>query len=231
MRAKDIMTVNVLTVSPETSVKRTAQIMLDRGISGLPVVNDEGELVGMITEGDLMRRFELRARQRSSEAAPEQRAYDYLKAQSWKVGDVMTRQVVTIDEDMPIGQIAALLEEHGIKRTPVMRQKQLVGIVSRADLLHGLVAATWEKTAGGNDAIRLATLTRLREDAGIRDEFLSVTVNGGIVHLWGSVGSQAERDAAQAVAENVRAAVGVENHIRVTPACSDMSAKSELSAK
>ncbi len=216
MRAKDIMTVDVLTVTPETAVKHASQIMLDRSISGLPVLDDEETVVGMITEGDLMRRFELTARQRSPDSAPEVSARGYLKGQGWKVGDAMTREVVAIDEETPIGQIAALFEERGIKRVPVLRQGRLVGIVSRADLLHGLATAESAQSAVGDESIRLATLTRLRDDAGIRD--LAVTVKDGIVHLWGSVGSEAERAAATAVAENVRGAGGVESHLRIVSA-------------
>jgi CBS domain-containing protein len=207
------MTVDVLKVGPDASVTHAAQLMLDRKVSGLPVLDDEGTLVGMITEGDLMRRFELRAAMPRQEASSADRAREYLKTRGWKVTDVMSRKVLTVDEEMPIGQIAALLEENGVKRAPVMRAGKLVGIVSRADLLRGLVAAKCQRAIVGDNALRLATMSRLSEDGGLSR--LGVTVGEGVVHLWGYVGSEAERDAARAIAESVSGVVGVKNHIRV----------------
>jgi CBS domain-containing protein len=207
-------------------VSHVARIMLDRRVSGLPVTDDEGCLVGMITEGDLMGRFELGSEPvPSPEASPdetsEERARAYLKSYSWKTGDVMTPHVVTIEEGVSLGEVARVLEEHGIKRVPVMREGQLVGIVSRADLLHGLLMPKSSQTPRGDAPLRLGILTRLREDAGIGDEFVDVTVLDGVVHLWGRVRSRAERDVARVVAENIRGAEGVENHLRVVPAPSD----------
>ena len=217
MKAKDVMTVDVVSVSPDHSVRHAARIMLDHRISGLPVINDAGRVVGIITEGDLMRRSELGAqalapvdRQFSTE---ENHAGAYVKSHSWKVADVMTSDPVKVEEETPLPRIAALMAERGIKRVPVMSGEHLVGIVSRADLLHILIEAKFDATAPGDDAIRRGILTRLREDAGIKGDGLTLTVADGLVHVSGAVSSQSERDAVRVVAEGVRGVKGVFDHL------------------
>jgi CBS domain-containing protein len=217
MKAKDVMTVDVVRVSPDHSVRHAAGIMLDHRISGLPVIDDAGRVVGIITEGDLMRRSELGAqalapidRQFNTE---ENHAGAYVKSHSWKVADVMTPDPVTVDEETPLPRIAALMAERGIKRVPVMRGQHLVGIVSRADLLRALITAKVDATAPGDDAIRRGILTRLREDAGINGDQLTLAVADGLVHVSGAVSSQSERDAVRVVAEGVRGVKGFFDHL------------------
>ena len=221
MKARDVMTPNVITVTPETSVKDAAQLMLDRQISGLPVITDAGELVGMITEGDLMRRAELVTARRpwwlASASSPEQQAEAYIKAHSLKAEDVMTRDVVTIDEHDPLDRIAMIFEKSRIKRAPVVNGDRVIGIVSRANLLRGLVAAKTGDADPGDKAIRSEILERVREDAGVRDSLLDVTVAKGVVYLWGNVASEAEREAVRVVAETTEGVRKVQNHIRLIP--------------
>ena len=137
MNAKDLMTEVPTTVSPEHSVWHATQIMLSEHVSGVPVLADDGLLAGIVTEGDLLRRTELG----TAEAFPnplqdaDAVARAYVKSRSWKVGDVMTKNVITIDENAAVHEIAKLIDQHDIKRLPVMRKERLVGIVSRADLL------------------------------------------------------------------------------------------------
>ena len=216
MKAKDVMTRHIITVGPGASVKHVGQLMLDHKISGVPVIDDDGKLTGMITEGDLMGRFEL-GLERLDQANGEESARAYVKSHSWCASDVMTRDVVTVDERAPVSEVARRLEECGIKRMPVVREGKLVGIVSRADLLRALAMARVEETAPGDEAIRCSIIAKLHEDSGVRDELMSVTVLDGAVHLWGEALSEAERDAARVVAENTRAAKSVENHLRVVP--------------
>ena len=205
MKAKDVMTANVVTVSPDHSVRHAARIMLDHRISGMPVVDDDGRLAGIVSEGDFLRRSEL-----GVPALSLSEARGYVKGHSWKVADLMTSDVVVADEETPIAQIAALMQEHGIKRIPVMRGPRLVGVVRRADLLRVVVAAKFDDdTAAGDDAMRRSILTRLREDAGINGDALTLTVNNGLVRVSGAVRSQSERDAIRVVAEGVRGVKGV----------------------
>ncbi|MER9863206.1 CBS domain-containing protein [Mesorhizobium sp. M0185] len=209
MKAKDVMTAKVVRVSPDHSVRHAAQIMLDHRISGMPVLDDDSRLVGIVSEGDFLRRSELGAA-----AIWPSEARGYVKGHSWKVADLMTSDVVAADEETPIERIAALMREHGIKRIPVMRGRRLVGVVSRADLLRVVVAARFDDdTAAGDDAIRRSILTRLRDDAGVEGDALTLTVTNGLVHLSGAVISQSERDAVRVVAEGVRGVKGVFDHL------------------
>lgn len=221
MRARDVMTVDVVTVSPETSVTEVARLMLDMRISGLPVVDAAGQLVGIISEGDLMRRAELITERRpwweALASSPEEKAHDYTKAHGMKVADVMTKEVVAIDVHEPLDRIAMLFEGKGIKRAPVVADGRLVGIVSRANLLQGLAAAKTTE-AGPNDSdIRSAILETAREDAGVRASLVDVTVHSGIAYLWGNVASEAERDAVRVAAETAEGVREVRDHLRVMP--------------
>lgn len=220
MRARDVMTADVTTVGPDTSVAEAAKLMLDRRISGVPVVDDSHRLVGILTEGDLVRRAELITEQRpwwlSLASAPE-RAEGYVKAHGLKVRDVMTKQVVTLNEHEPLDGIAATFEERGIKRAPVVRDEKLVGIVSRANLLQGLASSYIPKIGPSDGQIRSAVLQTARKDAGARLALVDVTVADGVVHLWGNCASDAEREAVRVAAETSEGVREVRNHLRVLP--------------
>jgi CBS domain-containing protein len=221
MRARDIMTTSVVTVSPETDIAEAVKLMLERQISGVPVIDDSGRLIGILTEGDLMRRAELATGRQSwwinPISSPEQEAKAYVKAHGLKVKDVMTKEVVTITEQEPLDRIAMVFEERGIKRTPVMRSGKVVGIVSRANLLRSLAVQKTNDFPPSDSNIRSAILATAAEDAAIRVVLVDVTVDGGVVHLWGNTASEAERDAFRVVAENTMGVKEVQNHIRVLP--------------
>ena len=132
--------------------------------------------------------------------------------------DIMTRQVITVDEDTELAEIAELLERHHIKRVPVLRAGSVVGIVSRANLLHALATIKPSRPAeAGDDTIRAQVLIGLGEHAGIDMASVNVIVTDGVVHLWGAVGSESERRAAAVAAENTSGVRGVENHLGVLP--------------
>jgi CBS domain-containing protein len=220
MKARDVMTAEVVTVTPETSVADAAKLMLDRHISGVPVVDGDGRLVGIISEGDLMRRAELTTEARpwwtALAVSAEERAEAYSKAYGMKVGEVMTREVATIDENEPLDAIAMLFETRHIKRAPVLADGKLAGIVSRANLLQGL--ASGGDDAGPSDSsIREAIMATAETEAGVRAHLVDVTVSQGVVHLWGTVASEAEREALRIVAENTEGAREVRDHLRIMP--------------
>jgi CBS domain-containing protein len=224
MRAGDVMTTDVLTVTPETTVADTAKLMLERRISGVPVVDDLGRLVGILTEGDLMRRAELITARRpwwlALASSAEERAKAYVKAHGLKVKDVMTRKVVTIDEHDPLDGIAMKFEEQGIKRAPVMRGTKVIGIVSRANLLQGLAIGRVGDTGPSDTEIKATIITTAHEDAAVRTPLVDITVAAGVVHLWGNVDSEAERDAIRVVAENTTGVREVQDHMRILPSIS-----------
>ena len=151
MHAKDVMTTVVITATAQTPIEKIAKLMLERRISAVPVLDAEGRVEGIVSEGDLIRRAESGTAGRRSWwldllAGRDATVVDYMKSHGRTAGDVMTREVLTIGERTPLAKIATLLERHRIKRVPVVRNGRLVGIVSRANLLQGLVA---EKAASG----------------------------------------------------------------------------------
>ncbi|MEY9770245.1 CBS domain-containing protein [Sinorhizobium fredii] len=216
MLVKDVMTIAIVKVSPDNSVRQAANVMLENHVSGIPVVDDEGHLVGIISESDLIRRTELGIGAIASLAEmampAEERAGAYVKRSSWKVGDAMTSAPVTIDEDASLTQVAKLMLERGIKRIPVTRAGELVGIVSRADLLRAILIAKLDETAAGDEAIQRSIAVRLAENTGLEGLDVTVTVADGIVHLWGDVETAECKRAARIVAESVRGVRGVVEH-------------------
>lgn len=226
MLVGDIMTETVISISPDNAVRHAAQLMLDHHVSGLPVLDDNGKLAGMLTEGDLLRRAELGLP--TSFALASQGSGDFIKSHSWRVGDIMTSPVITVDENMSIGQLAATMCNRDIKRAPVMRGDRLVGIVSRADILRGLATAPRESVATGDDAIRRAVSTRLQTELNFNPGLASVTVSDGNVHLWGRVPSENDRRAAQIVAETVEGVRGVTNSLHIIEVhVSDLTSEGE----
>lgn len=223
VRAKDVMTADVVTVGPETSVTDVAQTLLERRISAAPVVDGNGAVIGIVSEGDLVRRSEIGTDKHRSWwlrmfADSGATAAAYIKSHGRVAADVMTTDVVTSEEDATLEEIATLLEERGIKRLPVLRDGKLVGIVSRANLLQGLVAAGVSGSSEERDeTIRLDIRRVLGRDAGVPDKFIDVTVRDGVVHLWGVVSRQIERKAARIAVEGVAGVREVHDHLGVIP--------------
>lgn len=214
MHASDIMTRRVLTLSPEHSVRHAARLMLDNRISGLPVCNDEGDLVGILSEGDLLRRSELGSEAlKETGSRPQQGLETYIKAHSWRVGDVMTKDPVTVEADASMDQIAALMATHAIKRVPVVQRGRLLGVVSRRDILQVVLSSKPERFATGDEAIRRAVMARLLSDLNL--DTIDVKVEGGVVALCGNVESGVKRLAARVAAEAVCGIGGVRNELRV----------------
>jgi len=224
MRAVDVMTRDVITVGPNTTVSEIARLFLRRRISGVPVVNAEGAILGIVSEGDLVRRVETETDARHSwwlellSESPE-RAAEYAKSRGRTAKDVMTTNVVTVLESTTLREIADLMEKHRIKRVPVVRDGRLVGIVSRANLLQGLASGTISETVSRDDAaIRDSILRELKAQSWTSLWTKNIVVTDGIVHLWGLVRSEDERHAIRVAAENAPGAKGVRDHLSLEPA-------------
>jgi len=224
MKAADIMTTKVVTVAADATAQEAAAQMLRHRVSALPVVDQSGKLIGIVSEGDLMRRGELGTERERSwwlELLTSNRtlATDYAKAHGRKVSEVMSRKLIAANPDTPINDIALLLEQHAIKRVPIVDKGKLVGIVARANLvqaLAGLNVKTPEKQAGKDSEIREEVLARL-SGAPWRPWLLNVTVHDGVAELWGIANSNDEKTAAGVAVENAPGVVKVNNHIIVRP--------------
>lgn len=220
MKVHDVMQTNVVTVTPETEVRDIAERLLENRISAVPVVDQAGDVVGIVSEGDLMRRPETGAERHLSwwlrlAASPEDRALDYVKSHGRHARDVMTRDVVTTHEEASLEEVAEILEKHHVKRLPVLRDGELIGVVSRADLLHGLVARQAAPVPSESDRNIRADVERALSEAEVLPQLVSVVVTDGVVHLWGAAESDARKRAAGVAAENVPGVKGVRNDIGV----------------
>lgn len=221
MKAKDIMTTPVITVDPETSVRDIATLLFERRISGVPVV-DEGRLVGIVTEGDLIRRHEIGTDQRQLQVswwlrliAEDETPGEYVRSHAKLAKDIMTRDLITVDEETPITKIAMIFETRGVKRVPVLREGQLIGIVSRANLVQALAVRSQSAVAPraeSDDAIRGRLLAELEHRSWWRSFTSNLIVTDGVVHYWGLCGSDDERMAARIAAENIPGVRRVEDH-------------------
>ncbi len=226
MKAADVMVSNVISVGSQASVQEVADLLLRNRISGVPVTGPQGELVGIVSEGDLMRRPEAGTERRYSWwlgllASSEGMASEYIKSHSHKVVDVMTRRVVTATPDTPVSEIAALLEKHGIKRVPIVTDGKVVGIVSRANLLHAL-ASLENVPAGTTDdaSIRSKLVSRLANERWTKPSLMNLIVHDGTVDLWGIVDSQTERKAVRVLVETTPGVRGVNDNLIIPPAMS-----------
>lgn len=222
MKARDVMTTPVITTKPTASVFEVAKLLLERHISAVPVVDQKGKLVGIISESDLMRRNEDGTESRSwwlSVIAGERRlADDYIKTHASKVADVMTRNVITTTPDTPLNEIATILEKNWIKRLPVLHNGQLVGIVSRANLVQAMASRGNKLDVPTSDAqIRDMLLSHLNTQRWAYTDLLNVTVNDAVVDLWGLAASDAERNAIRIAAENVPGVRAVNDRMTVGP--------------
>jgi CBS domain-containing protein len=220
MKVKDIMTSPVISIEPDATILQAIRMMLQRHISGLPVVDGSGRLVGIVTEGDFLRRAETgtqRQRPRWLEflMGPGRLADEYTRTHARKVGEVMTLEPVTITEDTPLEEAVHMMERRRFKRLPVVRNDQLVGIISRANLLHALASLAPEmKPQSVDDAtIREQLMAELQKQSWAPTALLDVVVRNGVVELWGSITDDRERQALKVAAENIPGVKSVVDHL------------------
>lgn len=222
MNARDVMTTPVITVSPETPVADVAALLLERRISGVPVV-DGGRLLGVVSEGDLMRRVEIGSEERTSWwlrhfGSLDRMADTYVRSHGKFARDVMTTRVITVTEDTTVSEIAQLLETKRIKRVPVVRGDEVVGIVSRANLLHAIAAGRKRQDPGvrpDDAALRSLIVERVHGEPWTHAAVINVTVDDGVAVLWGLVHSPIQRDALRVLAEGVEGVRAVEVNLEL----------------
>jgi CBS domain-containing protein len=227
MKAADVMITNVIAVGPDACVQDVARILLDSRISAVPVIAADGKLLGIVSEGDLMRRAEAGTGRRrpwwlAILTGREVLANEYIREHSRQVTDVMTRNVVTATADTPLSTIANLLEKNAIKRVPIVEEGKVIGIVSRANLLQALASpGTRAKSAatGADDSkIRETVLSQLKAEPWTRPSLINVIVQDGAVELWGIVDSASEKKAVRVAAEVTPGVRAVNDNLIIRPA-------------
>jgi CBS domain-containing protein len=220
MRAKDIMSDGVMSVNAGATVLEAARSLVNAGVSAMPVIDDQGVMVGILSEADLIRHTggmvpaELSDHERAAQAMAE--------AKSKHVADVMTREVVTAAEDATLREIADLMLKHGIKRVPILRDRSVVGVVSRVDLLQALIslgpAAYVQRSAATHSAdedLRSTVMAALQKQNWSQARRSDVVISHGVVHLWGMVANDSLRSAYVETARRVPGVSSVENHMHV----------------
>jgi CBS domain-containing protein len=219
MRAHQIMTRKVISVAPETRVVEAATLMLQHRVSGLPVTDETGAVVGVISEGDFLRRSELGTPRKRGRLLTFFLGYggsadDYVRDHGRKVSEVMTAPPITIGENTPLADVVALMERNNIKRIPVVRDGKLVGIVSRSNLLQAVASLAREvpDPTADDDHIRQRIIDEIEKNDWCPIG-LSVIVRNGIVHLSGTITDERSRQAAIVAAENVQGVVKVHDHL------------------
>jgi CBS-domain-containing membrane protein len=212
------MTRKVISVQSNEPIVRAARVMLQNRISGLPVVDAEGELVGIVTEGDFLRRSELGTQRRRPKwlefiVGPGRLAEEFVSATGKKVEDIMTPDPMTATLDESLGDVVELMERHHIKRLPVIGSGRMVGIVSRANLMHALASLARDTTApaGDDSKIRDNIIAAIGEQKWA--PHVNVIVKNGVAELWGAITDERERQALIVATENVAGVAQVRDHL------------------
>lgn len=223
MRARDLMTPDPISFPPETPIHVVARAFAERGISGAPVVDAEGRLVGMVTEGDLLRRLAAPADKPESWIAallaPAAKQADrFARTHGRTAADVMTRGAVSAEEDMPIEKLGQAMEQRNIRRIPVVRRDRLVGIVSRADLIRALLQPAADLDADAPDErIRRDLVRAMKTQPWIDAFYIFPEVRDGVVYFHGHCRNDAVKRALHVLAENLPGVKAVEVMVERPP--------------
>jgi CBS domain-containing protein len=221
LSAGDIMTRTVATTTEITSLPAAIKLMLERHVSGLPVLDGAGMIVGILTEGDLLRRVELGTNSHHAKwldffRSPARVAQDYVDTHSRVVGDIMTPEVVTVDEAAPLSDVVGVMQGKHVKRVPVLAGSTLVGMVSRVDLLRAL-ASSFSKIAGGvtpsDSVIQAGVVAEFSRQSWPSSGRVSVAVADGVVDLDGVIFAEEERAGMRVAAENIVGVRRVNDHL------------------
>ena len=222
LRARDLMTAEVLTVPPSTPVIAIARMLADRHISATPVVGPEGQVLGIVTEADLVRRLAGEEDKPHSWfgglfANPARDAERYARTHGVTAEDIMTEEVVTVDPDTLASTVAHMMEDKGIRRVLVVQDGRLKGIVSRADLLRALVAPSPAEEDLSDDRIRRAVLADMKKEPWADTFYTLVDVKDGVVEFHGFSRSAAVQRGLRVLAENVPGVKGVTDNTQPMP--------------
>ncbi|ANT52856.1 CBS domain-containing protein [Mesorhizobium amorphae] len=210
MQAEAIMTAPVIGIEPTASISDAAGLMLSRKVSGLPVICSDGTLVGVVSEGDFLRRVELGTKRNRSRwleflVSPGRAADEYVKANGRRIEEVMTAEVITVPPAASLPEIVELMARHHVKRVPVVDSGKVVGIITRSDLLRALLSVLPDAATAAVDdeQIRQNVIAELARQKWAGKDTIDVAVDKGVVELNGAIFDERERQAAIVAAENV----------------------------
>ncbi len=225
MKAADIMTRRVVSIAPEASIGDAARLMWKYRISGLPVLDGAGKLVGIVTEADFLRRPETGTERRRPRwlrllTGRVAEATEYVHSHGRRVAEVMTHDPIVIHESTPLDEVVDLMERHRVKRLPVMHGRRIVGIVSRANLLHALASLIGKPTRPhkNDGAIRHHILDQLEKQHWARGTDVNVMAYHGVVELWGEVADEEQLTAVRVLVENTPGVKSIHDHLVVSEA-------------
>jgi CBS domain-containing protein len=220
MKAEDVMTRDVISIDPDATVLQAARLMLQHHISGLPVIDKDGNLVGVLSEGDFLRRRETRTERRRSRwleflMGPGRIAAEYSHSHGSKVSEVMTTEVQTVETNAALEDIVDIMEQYRIKRVPVVCGGQTVGIITRSNLMHAMVslARQAEPSATDDASIRERLLAEMQKELWAPAAMTNVVVRDGVVELWGVIVDERQRQALKVAAENIPGVKAVMDHM------------------
>lgn len=218
MQAKDIMTTDVVTIDPDSDVTNVAKTFLDHRISAAPVVDRNGVVVGVVSEGDLMRRARSAPKRSWWLSLVADPTAQFVRERGTRVRDIMTSTVVSVSAEISLSDAARILESNNIKRVPVIEGGRLIGLVSRADILRGLVALgeSQDRPVPEDHEIREQIVELIRQQTEAWMGWMKVIVAKGEVYLWGTVESKEDADAVRVAAESVVGVKKVHDHISVS---------------
>ena len=220
MNVLHIMTPDAISVLPEDSVQHAIELMLKNRISGLPVVDINRNLVGIVSEGNLLQRTEIgterkRNRWLSLLLGTGRLAKDYVHSHGRIVEEIMTPEPVTVSEYTSLEDVARLMEQHHIKRLPVMRDEKLVGMVTRANLIQAIAARghAIPPLTDSDQAIRAGILNEIAQQPWAPAPLINVTVKDGVVEIFGVVTDGRQQEALKVLIENTRGVKAVKNEL------------------
>ena len=216
------MTREVITVGPETSIREIVAIMGGKHISGLPVLAADGRIIGIVSQSDLLHRAELGTERRHkwwfrTFGDSNALARDFAKAHGLKARDVMSRHVISVREDAELRDVADILDNHRIKRVPVAQSGRLVGLITRGDLVRALSQVQVSEPIGKieNASLQKLLRDRIRTQPWLNKSYINLTVNDGVVELWGYVDTEDEHSALRALVEETAGVMRVEDNTMV----------------
>ncbi len=220
MKAQDVMTRDVISIDPDATVLQAARLMLQHHISGLPVIDKGGNLVGVLSEGDFLRRRETRTERKRARwleflIGPGRMAAEYSHTHGSRVSEVMTTEVQTVEQDTALEDIVEVMERKRIKRVPVICGGQVVGIITRSNLMHAMVslARKAEPSTTDDTSIRERLLDEIKSEQWAPAAMVNVVVKDGVVELWGVIIDERQRQALKVAAENIPGVKAVHDHL------------------